>query len=147
MKISICIQQYNRINYLLRSLSIIENQSYPDIEISISDDCSTDNTAEKIRELIRTYKYPIVFHQNEKNEGYDRTYRKCIEISTGDYALVIGNDDSINGHESIQKLVNFLNTLGNLNHLVTVDSVNFIKPADAALLLSVNGKVYYLDNN
>ena len=44
MKISICIPQYNRINYLLKSLSIIERQLYPDIEIVISDDCSTDDT-------------------------------------------------------------------------------------------------------
>lgn len=48
MKISICIPQYNRIEYLLKSLRIIEEQTYPNIEISISDDCSSDDTVEKI---------------------------------------------------------------------------------------------------
>ena len=95
MKISICIPQYNRINYLLRSLAIIERQTYPNIEISISDDCSTDNTVDEIRKLIPKYKFPIVFDKNEQNLGYDRNYRKCIEMASGDYALVIGNDDSL----------------------------------------------------
>lgn len=108
MKISICIPQYNRINYLLRSLSIIAEQTYPDIEIVISDDCSADDTEAQIKSLIPVYKYPIIFSKNKKNEGYDRNYRKCIELSSGDYAFVIGNDDSINGKDSIQFLVNFL---------------------------------------
>lgn len=108
MKISICIPQYNRINYLLRSLSIIEEQTYSDIEVVISDDCSIDDTEIRIKELSPKYKYPIVFSRNDKNEGYDRNYRKCIELATGDYAFVIGNDDSIYGKESIFFLVNFI---------------------------------------
>jgi glycosyltransferase involved in cell wall biosynthesis len=38
MKISICIPHYNRIEYLLKSLKIIEQQSYKNVEIVISDD-------------------------------------------------------------------------------------------------------------
>jgi glycosyltransferase involved in cell wall biosynthesis len=110
MKVSICIPQYNRVNYLLRSLSIIEQQDYNDIEIVISDDCSTDNTVELITQLTKEYKYPIIFSRNEKNEGYDRNYRKCIELASGEYVIVIGNDDSINGKESISWLVKFLQT-------------------------------------
>lgn len=108
MKVSICIPQYNRINYLLRSLKVIELQTYENIEIAISDDCSIDDTESEILELITTYKYPIVFSKNAKNEGYDRNYRKCIEIATGDYAVVIGNDDTIYGEKSIEYLVKFL---------------------------------------
>lgn len=108
LKISICIPQYNRIGYLLRSLSIIEKQSYKNIEIVISDDCSSDETEEKIKELIPIYKYPIIYSKNNQNKGYDRNYRKCIELATGNYAFVIGNDDSINGTKSIEELVEFL---------------------------------------
>jgi glycosyltransferase involved in cell wall biosynthesis len=108
MKISICIPQYNRINYLLRSLAIIEHQTYPNIEVSISDDCSTDTTVDEITRLIPKYKYPIVFDRNEKNLGYDRNYRKCIEMASGEYALVIGNDDSLVNESDIGFLVDFL---------------------------------------
>jgi len=110
MKISICIPQYNRINYLLKSLAIIEKQTYDNIEIAISDDCSTDDTEIEIKKLASRYRFPIIFDKNERNMGYDRNYRKCIEIATGDYAFVIGNDDSIAGEDSIEFLVNFLKT-------------------------------------
>ena len=108
LKISICIPQYNRIEYLLTSLLLIEKQTYPNIEISISDDGSTDDTVNQIEQLKLHYKYPMVFHQNDHNRGYDYNYRKCIEIASGDYAIVIGNDDSIYGDNSIEYLANYL---------------------------------------
>ena len=123
MKVSICIPQYNRINYLLRSLEIIAKQTYQDIEIVVSDDCSTDETEASIKTLALTYKYPIIFTKNEKNEGYDRNYRKCIEMATGDYAFLIGNDDSIVGEDSIARLVDFLKT----NNLPDVGFCNMIE--------------------
>jgi glycosyltransferase involved in cell wall biosynthesis len=108
MKISICVPQYNRIQYLLRSLEIISLQSYENIEVIISDDCSTDNTEVLVKNLIPNFKYPIVYHKNEINRGYDYNYRNCIALANGEYAFVIGNDDSINGVNSISKLVEFL---------------------------------------
>ena len=87
---------------------MIESQTYPHIEISISDDCSTDETELEIRKLALSYKYPIIFDRNPKNLGYDRNYRKCIEMASGDYAFVIGNDDSIYGEKSIEYLVDFI---------------------------------------
>ncbi|HPH85012.1 MAG TPA: glycosyltransferase family 2 protein [Ferruginibacter sp.] len=123
MKISICIPQYNRINYLLKSLSIIERQNYPDLEIVISDDCSTDDTVAQISALSRTYKFPIVFDRNEKNLGYDRNYRKCIEMASGDYAFVIGNDDSLQTENSITFLVDFLQR----NNLPDIGFCNMIE--------------------
>jgi glycosyltransferase involved in cell wall biosynthesis len=108
MKISICIPQYNRIQYLLKSLEILTLQEYWNIEIVISDDCSTDDTEELIKNLIPNYRFPIIYHRNEVNRGYDFNYRNCISLATGDYAFVIGNDDSIYGACSISYLVNFL---------------------------------------
>lgn len=40
MKISICIPQYNRIAFLLKNLEYIAKQTYSNIEVVISDDCS-----------------------------------------------------------------------------------------------------------
>ncbi len=108
MKISICIPQYNRIAYLLKSLKQIEAQDYKDIEVVISDDRSDDNTEEAIKELQKNYKYPIVFSRNEINLGYDANYRKCIELASGDYCIVIGNDDTIYEPGSIRFLDEFL---------------------------------------
>ena len=108
MKISICIPQYNRIQYLLKSLRQIELQEYTDIEIVISDDGSTDDTESEIKKLQLNYKYPVIFSKNEKNLGYDRNYRRSMELATGDYCIVIGNDDTIYQPGSMALLAGFL---------------------------------------
>src|SRR4051812_41526616 len=108
MRISICIPQYNRIDYLLQSLKTIEEQSYDDIEVVISDDCSTDDTQARIKKLQTTYRFPIVYHRNRMNLGYDANYRKSIELGSCVYCLVIGNDDGINGKNRIKQLVDYL---------------------------------------
>jgi glycosyltransferase involved in cell wall biosynthesis len=108
MKISICVPQYNRINYLLKSLKQIEQQFYENIEIVVSDDCSSDDTESEILKLKETYKYPIIYSRTPVNCGYDRNYRRCIELATGDYCIVIGNDDTLYSPDSIQQLVSFL---------------------------------------
>lgn len=108
MKISICFPQYNRIEYLLKSLEIISRQTYSDIEICISDDCSVDTTVIEIEKLKLTYKYPIVFDKFDKNQGYDRNLRRSMELATGDYCFTLGNDDTLNDPGCIQRMVNFL---------------------------------------
>ncbi len=108
MKISLCIPQYNRIQYLLKNLSVIAEQDYPHIEIVISDDASTDNTEEEIRKMQAAYKYPLVYHRHPVNVGYDANLRKSLELATGDYCMMMGNDDTLNGSGGIQQLVNFL---------------------------------------
>lgn len=126
MKVSICIPQYNRIQYLLQSLDIITNQSYGDIEVVISDDCSTDDTEAKILSLQPKYKYPIVYKRNEKNNGYDANYRQCISLATGEYCIVIGNDDSIFGKDGITFLVDFLTA----NNFPEIGFCNFVEASD-----------------
>lgn len=100
MKFSICIPQYNRINYLKTSLDLLEIQNHSNFEVIISDDCSTDNTEEVISELKASYNYPIVYYRFESNQGYDRNLRKSMELATGDYCFVLGNDDTL-AHENV----------------------------------------------
>lgn len=108
MKVSLSIPQYNRIEYLLKSLAVIEDQTYENIEVVISDDCSTDDTEKEIKSLISVYKYPIVYKRNEYNLGYDRNYRQSIELASGDYCFILGNDDTLSEKEAITELVSFL---------------------------------------
>lgn len=126
MKLSLCIPQYNRIEFLLKGLAIIEQQSFPDIEVVISDDCSTDSTEADITAVIPKYKYPLIYHRNATNQGYDRNYRKCIELSTGDYVIILGNDDTINPAYDLQNLVDFLDS----NNYPELGFANFIEEAN-----------------
>jgi len=108
MRVSICIPQYNRIEFLLKSLSIIANQSYANIEIVISDDASSDHTEDAIKDFKSTYKYPILYHRFDSNQGYDRNLRKSIELASGDYCFVLGNDDTLFNNHVIEHFVSLL---------------------------------------
>jgi len=108
MKISVCYIQYNRIFYLLESLKILEKQNYQNIEVVICDDASTDETEALITKLKQDYKFPIIYARNTVNMGYDRNYRRCMELATGKYCIVLGNDDAIIGEHSLANLVAFL---------------------------------------
>jgi glycosyltransferase involved in cell wall biosynthesis len=128
MKISICIPQYNRIRFLLKNLEIIARQSYPDIEVVISDDCSTDDTEQQIKQLVPVYRYPLIYHRFNENKGYDRNLRKSIELATGQYIIVVGNDDSINDAYDLKDLVSFLQA----NDLPDIGFANFIEEGNPA---------------
>jgi glycosyltransferase involved in cell wall biosynthesis len=123
---SICIPQYNRIKFLLHSLKTIEAQPYPHVEVIISDDCSTDETESAIVDLQPGYKYPLRYYRHEKNMGYDKNLRTAIELATGDYVIIIGNDDSINPEYDLLQLNQFLksNDYPEVGYTSYVDSAN-----------------------
>ena len=101
MKLSICIPTYNRAGMLLELLeSIVEQISgkhEDEVEIAISDNCSTDDTSKRITEYKTKHKnIQIVYSINKENIGPDRNYIRCVEIAHGDYAWIMGSDDKVN---------------------------------------------------
>ncbi|MGI5841378.1 MAG: glycosyltransferase family 2 protein [Patescibacteria group bacterium] len=91
-KVSICIPTYNAQNIILPTLKNILSQSYPNLEIIISDDCSTDRTIKTIRSL----KSPLIkIHQNKSNVGYARNLNNFITLASGDIIYLMGQDDFI----------------------------------------------------
>ncbi len=51
---------------------------------------------------------------------------------------------SINFQGDYKKLASLLNSLNQLNRLITIKNVNFVKPEDGPLTISVSAKTYYL---
>ena len=131
MRVSICIPQYNRIEYLIKSLEIISSQTHNDIEIIISDDCSTDDTKFQIEQLQKNYKFPLIYHRFVTNQGYDRNLRKSLELASGYYCFVLGNDDTLSNPNAISKLCDFLqlNNYPDLGFCNYVEECNIKRPS------------------
>ncbi len=93
--LSICIPTYNRAGYLYFTLkSIVEQKIFQetnDIQIVISDNCSSDLT-ERISKIF-TDKYPdkIIYNKNQENIG-DNNFKHVLSLGTGE-VLKLHNDN------------------------------------------------------
>jgi glycosyltransferase involved in cell wall biosynthesis len=108
IRFSLCFPQYNRIEFLLKSLEIIAAQTYSNIEVCISDDASTDDTEQQVAALQKRYRFPLVYHRHEKNVGFDANLRKSLELASGDYLMLLGNDDTLATPDAVAAMIQFL---------------------------------------
>jgi glycosyltransferase involved in cell wall biosynthesis len=89
--ISVIIPTYTRAFLLERTIASVERQSLPPIEIVLIDDCSTDDTPQKIATISSTI--PIVYHRLEKNGGGAVARNAGIRLAKGDYVAFLDSDD------------------------------------------------------
>ena len=55
-------------------------------------------------------------------------------------------DFSLNTQGSFQSLMHLLTTLKKSDRLIKITSVNLTQPPDSSLIMSLNGKAYYIKN-
>lgn len=89
--VSICIPTYNCAKFLKDCLDSIVNQTYPNKEIIVCDNASTDNTEEIIKEYIE--KHNIRYYRNARNIGAEANFSKCIQLAIGEYIAIFHSDD------------------------------------------------------
>lgn len=87
MKVSIVIPVYNQERIVSDSLISTLNQDYPDKEVIVVDDNSTDNTLRVCKD------YPVKLFRNEKNCGLAGNLNECIRKSQGEYIIILCGDD------------------------------------------------------
>lgn len=83
---------YNCAEYLSRTLESLLAQSFSDFEILISDDRSTDETAEIASEYAKKDRR-IHFHQNPRNLGIYLNFNLPLIFARGRYFMWAGQDD------------------------------------------------------
>ena len=83
---------YNSENYILESIQSIINQSHENWELLITDDCSTDNTIELIKEYIKKDKRIKLF-KLKKNSGAGIARNFSLKNATGRYIAFCDSDD------------------------------------------------------
>ncbi|GHT73776.1 hypothetical protein AGMMS50262_05450 [Bacteroidia bacterium] len=94
--VSIIATCYNQARFVEESLDSIKNQTYSNIEIIITDDCSTDNSVEIIENWIKKNNHlNCYFIKNEKNIGVSNTLNKALKVISGKYLQLLALDDVI----------------------------------------------------
>ncbi|QFR48662.1 glycosyltransferase family 2 protein [Sulfurimonas lithotrophica] len=91
--ISIAMCTYNGEKYINEQIDSILNQTYKDFELVITDDGSTDNTIDIIKEYQKNDER-IKLYKNEKNLGFIKNFEKAISLCSGDHIALADQDDS-----------------------------------------------------
>lgn len=89
-KISVVMASYNHASFVHQAIESVLSQSYRDIELVITDDGSSDGTAEVIRRVVDPR---IRFHAFTENQGACVAMNHAITRAQGEYIAVLNSDD------------------------------------------------------
>jgi len=91
--VTIGIPTYNRADGRLGdAINCALSQTYPNIEIIIADNCSSDNTTEFVTALNND---KIRYIRHETNIGPINNFNSCLDNAKGEYFLLFHDDDAI----------------------------------------------------
>jgi glycosyltransferase involved in cell wall biosynthesis len=90
--ISIIITSYNYLHYITTAIDSVRAQTYQNVEIVVSDNCSTDGTVPVLRERYAADPRVRIF-ENERNVGELVNSNRGLERSTGAFVCWLSADD------------------------------------------------------
>lgn len=88
--LSVLITTYNQVDVLMKTLDSVLHQRYPNMEIIVIDDASTDNTAIRLAE-INDSRLTIV--RNKLNQKGNNHRQGLEQYTKGKYLFIIDHDD------------------------------------------------------
>ncbi|MEO1944404.1 MAG: glycosyltransferase family 2 protein [Candidatus Thioglobus sp.] len=100
--VTIAISAYNHELYIEESINSALQQTYPNIELIVIDDGSTDSTPDIIEKLSMQHSF---YFKRQKNEGLSSTLNKILAMAKGKYFAPLGSDDCILEHKTETQVV------------------------------------------
>lgn len=94
-RVSLGIITYNQVDFVAEALVAALEQDYDNLEVVVADDCSTDGTADVIREYARRYPARLVPVLGDRRLGITGNSNRCLRACTGKYMAGQGGDDLV----------------------------------------------------
>lgn len=113
MGVIVLTTSYNCEKFIERSLATIMSQTYKDFRCFITDDISTDNTVEKIKEFIKNDNRFVLIENKTKMYqagNYDQVIRGDYNISDEDICIEVDGDDWLPDSKVFQRVVDTYNS-------------------------------------
>ena len=106
--VSIILFSYNQENFITEAVESLLNQTYSPLEIILSDDCSKDDTFNRMKRLAKAYKGPhkVKLNHNKKNLGVIAHMNKALNLTKGELIFAAAGDD-ISLPERCEKVVSY----------------------------------------
>lgn len=92
---TVTLLTFNQEGFVEDAFRSLLNQDLDNIEIVVSDDCSSDGTWEKIQEVERAYQGPkkIILSRNSSNIGIVDNFAAAVQKSTSELIFMAAGDD------------------------------------------------------
>ncbi len=92
-KVSVVICTYNQQHFIRETLDSVLAQTYPVLEIIVTDDGSTDDTPRTILEYSQRYPNKVIAVFSETNTGIAANINRGLVRRTGEYTAWLDGDD------------------------------------------------------
>ena len=91
-KVTAIVPSYNHGRYLRQRIESVLEQTYPNVELIVIDDCSEDNSHETIMSLRAQYKFTYI--RNARNSGTPfAAWERALSLGTGEFTWICESDD------------------------------------------------------
>lgn len=107
--VSIAIPAYNHSAFIEACLASVCAQTYPELELVLIDDGSTDNTFDIAQRFLEPHhkRFRRIVLEQRTNQGVSANSNACIELCQGEWVHLLGSDDVLypNKVERIQQSI------------------------------------------
>lgn len=90
--VSVAITTFNRRYLLERCLQSVVSQQYPNLEVVVVDDCSSDKTQDFMLDFVKEYEF-VKYIRHESNQGNASSRNSALRECTGDFIAFMDDDD------------------------------------------------------
>lgn len=103
--VTVLVPTYNRALYLKESIDSILVQDYPNFEILVLDNNSTDNTSA----IVSTYNDTrIKYVKNSRNLGIIGNHNEGLRLARGEFIHLFSDDDLMASHDNLSSKVDIM---------------------------------------
>lgn len=110
--VSIITPSYNTVEFIKSTIDSVRSQSYTNWEMLVIDDCSTDDSATVIKDIIRNFNDErIKLFVNSKNSGAAVSRNKALALAKGKWIAFLDSDDLWKS-DKLEKQITFMKNNG-----------------------------------
>ena len=150
--VSIIVPCYNHEKYVLGALNSVLDDTYPNKEIVVINDGSTDNSNNVINQWIAEHEaIASIKYINRENRGLCKTLNELLRASEGKYLLPLASDDALYGNTIAERVLILEENEKNgklvlISDALVIDENNIITKQSSMAINNGNKLKYQTDN-